>query len=456
MNESTLPAAPLLSAYWLNSELTNTFPCPTLRNIPCYTKANGSAQIGVVYLVGAAFLGSPSDFTAPYLTFAPSLLNMLENGNVGLLQSAGIKVLLSIQGSNSNGNTMGWSTLTATQSQAFASWLQTDVVEKYGLDGVDIDDEYSGAPPSAQQLVNTVAWIRNALPNSLITKALWGDTTNGDFTTAANSSPLSGQKLASLLSFGSTMGYGSDVEPMQAAVESYTSLGMPYSKLCVGIQAGPQGGSMTSLETTQTLAAWVTQKGLLGMMMWSYSQDISEFTTAPQYTVPYMSPTDHLWQQTIITTWGSSADWVVDSASLKGIYFPEGDFYLNSRNIQLILTAELQQDDGTWTGPLKIDILGFDNANLASNDGSFAKSETMLSSTEMTSIKTGITKHGLGDFVPVGSYYKSARNITVTLAAQCQTTAQQWTNSTLDLSKATYATTNVKNINGVLTLTPVT
>jgi len=458
MNTPLLPTSPLLAVYWLTSETTDTYPAPSLRNILCYTNADGSPQIGVVYLTGANFTGSPDNFQAPYLSFEPSLQNALSNGDVGLLQQAGIRVLLCVQGGGSSGsNSMGWGCMTDAQSQAFATWIQTNVIAAYGLDGIDIDDEFYTAPRTSQQLVNTVAWLRNALPNSLITKALWNDTTasgSQDFTTAATTSPLAGTSttLAGLLSFGSTMGYGWSAQQMQQAAASYVQVGMSYDKLCLGVQPGPsQLNWMTSLDTTSTLATWVQQNSLLGMMMWSFSQDIAEFTTYPQYSVPYISTDDHQWQQKIIETWGGASDWVVDTANLKGIYYPEGSFCFNSSNIQLILTAELQNSKGKWVSAT-LDILNFDNANIDNSNGTFVKTETMLSPTDMTNIKTAITTAGLGDFVPVGSYFQTAKNIRVTLVAMCSPNSGKPVQSSLTLTTSSYATTNIANINGVLTL----
>ncbi len=452
---ASLPAAPLLSAYWLNSEVTNTYPCPTLRNILCYTRADGSPQIGVVYLVGASFAGSPESFQPPYLNFSTSLRNALENGDVGLLRNAGIRVLLCIQGSTG----MGWGSLSDAQSQAFATWIRTEVIQEYGLDGIDIDDEFSDAPRTSQQLVNTVAWLRNALPDALITKALWQDTPDSgsaDFTTAASTSPLAGQTLGALLSFGSTMGYGYDAGTMESVVASYVPLEMSLDRLCIGVQPGPASGTwMTSLDTTSTVAAYVQQNGLLGMMMWSFSQDIGEFTNDPQYGTPYPSPNDHLWQKTIIEAWGGPADWVVNTAGIRTIYYPEGSFDRSSANVAVSLTADLQRGDGSWTTGVTIDITGFDNADLSNEDGAFVKSEVMLSEDEMASIRQAIEGDGLGDFVPVGSYYKTARNVSVALSALCMPVFGVPIPSTLDLTRQSWASTIVENTDGVLTLRPL-
>lgn len=38
MRKSTLPDKNVIVAYWLNAELTNTFACPPLRDVACFTQ----------------------------------------------------------------------------------------------------------------------------------------------------------------------------------------------------------------------------------------------------------------------------------------------------------------------------------------------------------------------------------------------------------------------------------
>jgi hypothetical protein len=453
MSVSGLPTQNLLGAYWLDAQTTDSYPAPTARNILAYTRNDGTPQINVVYLAGCRFAGTQSSWQEPYLYFSPSLMNTLQNGVIKQLQAAGTKVILCVMG-NGNPGGLGWQGLTDAQAEQFAAWVNTNVIQEYGLDGIDIDDEWAKYAIGPQQLVNTAAWLRATMPNMLLTKALWQDTGYGQpFSLTATSSSLSGQTLAQLLSFGSTMGYGWGYQQQISNLSAYTAAGMPYSKLCIGVQPGPVNGQwMTPLSEVQQLAIWTKQNGLLGMMMWSFSQDILEFTNTPQYGTPYMSAGDHSFQQAIINQWGVGYN--VDAASLMGIYFPEGGFAATSSSIRLTLTADLQNEQGTYIAR-SVDIIGFDNADLSNINGAFVKTETMLPSSEMQSIAAAIAAKGLGTFVPVGSWFKSARNIKVTLSATCLSTSGLGVQSTLDLTTVAYDDAIVENINGVLTLAAI-
>ncbi|TWB40986.1 EndoS/ChiA family endoglycosidase [Nitrospirillum pindoramense] len=456
------PAAPLLSVYWLNSELTNTYPAPALRDVLAYTNGvNGPPQTGVVYLMGASFLGSPESFAAPYVQLEPSLLNTLQNGDVALLQKAGVKVLLTIQGSNSGGNTMGWSTMSDTQSAAFAQWLASNVINAYGLDGVDIDDEFSSAPGTPQNLIDAVANLRAQIPGKLITKALWRDTDVFGLTASA-STPYSGATMPQLLNFGSTMSYGTGAAGIESATKAYTSTSsltypLAASQLCAGVQAGPSNGHwMTSLADTTSVATWAKNKNYLGVMIYSFSQDIEEFTgtaTDPsQYKYPYPSAGDHMFQQAVVQAWGET--FTVNQQAIAGLFYPAGSFYLSSKDIQMTLSAELKTKQGTWVSAT-LDILALSNANITNSDGTFVQQATMLEQSQYQSIQQKMTAQGLGAFVPVGDYWSSARNVSVTLSAQCRTIAGGYQNSSLGLSTANPANTIVVNNNGALQLQAV-
>lgn len=297
MEQFNLPKEKLLMAYWLKDELPkpNKFACPPLRDIADYPLRNGAPQ--VVALFAATLNGSPSHFEPPYITWEPSIQRVLSNGDVAYLQSRGIQVALSVTGNGS----LGWSNIPESQNAAFAQWVRDNLIDKYHLDGIDVDDEFpEGNNPSA--LFKTVQALRQALPNRIISKALWRD--HASFRQTG---------MAELLDFGCTMCYGWDTEQIKQEVNTYKSEGLPYNKLCIGVQAGPSGqGWMTSLQTTHDLTQWAMDNHLLGMMLFSYSQDIQQFTFSPQHTKPYPSPDDHLWQKAIVET-------------MKGTWFDDTD-----------------------------------------------------------------------------------------------------------------------------------
>src|SRR5204863_232723 len=188
----TLPH-PLLASYWIpyvgiGDEPTQEMqkvvvPLPDILN---YTLADGTPQTKIVFLGAAAFSCTPGDFEPPYVTINPGILDQLtlQPGEtktaVQQLQAAGIKVLLSILGSNEPKN-MGWENVPYMDGKdryanmvAFAQWVRTELVDAYGLDGIDIDDEFGG-PDNVQAFVDTVGILRQSMQGKLLTKALWQD-----------------------------------------------------------------------------------------------------------------------------------------------------------------------------------------------------------------------------------------------------------------------------------------
>lgn len=296
MSASLLPSSRVLVAYWLNCELTTGggFACPPLADVATLRRADGSPQASVVPLFAASFAGTTDDFAAPYFTLPASVQAALTDGSVARLQAAGIRVTLSVLG-NGAPDGMGWSCIPTDGAAAFAEWVATEVVGRYGLDGIDVDDEFAGCTAgSPAQLVAAVAALRTAMPDKIISKALWND-----------QDAFRGTALGELLTYGATMAYGWDASQMKSMVEDYVELGLPAAKICIGVQAGPeQAGWMTSIGTTQALTRWSAANGLLGMMLYSYSQDIAQFTAWPQKTQPYPSPDDHQWQAAILQAWG--------------------------------------------------------------------------------------------------------------------------------------------------------
>lgn len=289
--------APIIVAYWLDQEITNTFPCPPLRNMGDLKQPSGQPQISVVNIMCAGFNGTQTSFKPPYINLSASTLKAFANGDVQHLQSQGIKVVLTVMSNDS----IGWSSIPASFNQDFAAWVKSDLIDKYGLDGIDIDDEnFNSGMSNPQYLIPTVSALRSQLPSGqyLITKALWQDTN-------CFGSRIGGNTLAELLDFGSSMTYGDDLSTLESTASVYTGLPFPLTtaQICVGIQPGPTGNScasyqFTSLETAKQAALWAKSNNYLGVMIYSYSQDITAFTSCPQHG-PYPSDGDHFWQLAI-------------------------------------------------------------------------------------------------------------------------------------------------------------
>lgn len=322
-----LPKQRLLASYWIPKVgIGNPLQWVTVPILEYakYRLPNGQPQTNVVFLFNATFTGTPQNFNPPYVSIPPELLQQMtlqpgqKQTNVQYLQSLGVKVLLSVMGYNTNGKPgMGWDGVPANQNAKFASWMKTEIIDKYKLDGIDIDNEFSNLPSNPQSFMNTVGYLRARLPGSLISKALWQDY---DYFNQPVSPglPNAGQYLARLLDFGCTMSYGSDASEQKQFIQSYHDLnsggqwvGMNWEQLCIGVQAGPsQVGWMTDIKEVYQLATWVvepqsptkTVPPILGMMLFTFPQDIQQWAHWPQNSPAYKypNPKDHEWQLTII------------------------------------------------------------------------------------------------------------------------------------------------------------
>lgn len=122
----------------------------------------------------------------PTLFLNDKLTPVLENGGVDTyvrpLQALGIKVLLTVLG---DWQGIGLSNMTNTQADQFATILAY-VVEKYGLDGIGFDDEYSGAPDvNYTSYTRIITKLHELMPSDkLITVFDWGGTYTIDETQA--------------------------------------------------------------------------------------------------------------------------------------------------------------------------------------------------------------------------------------------------------------------------------
>lgn len=309
---SNLPNQGLLASYWIpqvgigSPEQVVAVPLTDVLSVP------SGEQPNVIFLSSATFTSS----TAPYVDIPAAIVQQMtlqpgqSQTNVQQLQAAGIKVLLTLVGSPG----YGWDGISSPTD--FAHWVQTNIIEQYGLDGIDIDNEYSNLT-NPQSFMNTIGTLRSVLTGKLITKALWAD--QEYFTMpVAQGCPNAGRYLSQLIDFGSSMAYGKDFEAQIGYIQQYNNItangvnvGLGWSQLAIGVQAGPDNQDwMTPINEVYQLAQWCvapisstkTTPPILGMMLFTFSQDIQQFTYAPQNSPSKMFPNadDHQWQRTII------------------------------------------------------------------------------------------------------------------------------------------------------------
>ena len=188
--------------------------------------------------------------------FNPNVQEVLAANLVPQLQAKGIKVLMSVL----NGHTpVGWSQFTSeTEAEKFAQYLRDEVVDKYGLDGIDIDDEYSSGQVHAQSLAMVSTKIKAIMPNKLLTKALFADREQFQ-------ARWQGHSLAENLDYGWYMVYQ---DPSADSLNQYVALGMAKEKLLVGFSAEDRFAKSTA--QVSSVLQDVGNSGFAGGMLFNY------------------------------------------------------------------------------------------------------------------------------------------------------------------------------------------
>ncbi|HEY0497569.1 MAG TPA: endo-beta-N-acetylglucosaminidase H [Kutzneria sp.] len=141
-------------------------------NVGKYTLAKGGNVFDVA-VIFAANINYNTTTKSAYLYNNPNVQRTLDNAATEIrpLQAKGIKVMLSILGNHQGAGFANFPSQAA--ANAFARQL-SDTVAKYGLDGIDFDDEYAEygnngtGQPNASSFVYLVTALRNLMPNKLL------------------------------------------------------------------------------------------------------------------------------------------------------------------------------------------------------------------------------------------------------------------------------------------------
>jgi hypothetical protein len=245
-----------------------------------FTTAQGLNAVDIVCLFGANLNVTPpagAQRLAPNVNVpsggtlavvATDKVPALQTG-VAPLRQQGIAVLMTLVG---NHDAAGWSNFTDdTAGQANAGlFVQqlVDTMQTYGLDGIDIDDEYSNPLwTNAGSLAMVTTMMReqfdaNFDPSSqpkAITKALWDDLYDPD----AFGTDWNGHSLAANLTYGYYMGYGADP---RGVFSGYLSAGMTTAKLGMGFWTGQPS------EDPASDIQWLKSKGYVGYMIFAWGE----------------------------------------------------------------------------------------------------------------------------------------------------------------------------------------
>lgn len=281
-------SAPQCDSYQKNGVTTvyiNPQSSSQFRGTACYVLADGSPAVDVVCIFAANYCTNQ----LPYLRannndpptnqpFNPGIQAVLDDGSVKFLQDKGLTVLLTV----GNGwSQVGWSEFQNEQDAAnFASYLQTAVIQPHGLDGIDIDDEYSKGQPQTNSLAMVTTLMRQIMPGILITKALFQDMQYFGV-------PWQGSTLENNLNYGWEMTYGP--EPSYRLPAYNTEAGMGKNQLSLGFWSN-QAPSNPAADVQ-----WLKDNGYPGMMMFAFES---------QPNVDLMG--------TLVDDWWGPGNWNVD------------------------------------------------------------------------------------------------------------------------------------------------
>lgn len=222
-------------------------------------------EVGIVALAFAVTAPSPQgdSITLDFLTSKHSEAEMRAGAKA--LQARGVKVIMSINGTDSwEGHPDGWGNLNAEE---FAANVKRIVVDDWGLDGVDLDQE--GAAPPGDDFVAVIKALRAALgPDALITTPVFIGPWRDAYL----------PQVKDDLSMVMTMAYWNDFEGAKYLFEQYAALVGP-EKMAIGVANSANPGQNTPIEAVPQIAAWNPDgASKAGVMLWNLNQPPKEET----------------------------------------------------------------------------------------------------------------------------------------------------------------------------------
>ncbi|MFH8469112.1 endo-beta-N-acetylglucosaminidase H [Streptomyces sp. NPDC017991] len=145
----------------------------SMLNVGKYTLANSSDTVFDVAVIFAANINYNTGTKTAQLYFNENVQRVLDNAATQIrpLQQKGIKVVLSVLGNHQGA---GFANFPSQETaSAFAKQL-SNTVTRYGLDGIDFDDEYAEygnngtGQPNAGSFVHLVTALRANMPDKII------------------------------------------------------------------------------------------------------------------------------------------------------------------------------------------------------------------------------------------------------------------------------------------------
>ena len=220
VNAPKLPTTPFAIAY---VEVNND----KVSNAGCYTAAG--KPLFAAATIFAANIDSGVNGNTPLLYFNPQTLATVQSTQIATLHKEGVKVILSILGNHQQIGIANFASFAIADN--FAQQCAA-AVQKYNLDGIDIDDEYADYNYTNN---NSTVWFFSALRNRLgeskiITYTVYGYLYDNFFQPSYN-----GKKVGDLIDLVIEDTYGSDPS---GRMQEFINLGVAKSKIMIGSHLG--------------------------------------------------------------------------------------------------------------------------------------------------------------------------------------------------------------------------
>ncbi|MCL9780766.1 glycosyl hydrolase family 18 protein [Vibrio sp. S4M6] len=241
-----------------------------LSNVACFVQTQKSQDGKTSYttpffneavIFAANIHGSDPNNPSVYLNKQDdALLN--DTTQVATLQSKGIKVLAALLGDHENS---GWSCMTdANDAKVFADKI-ADFVQKYHLDGIAIDDEYSTCTKNDTSMIMIVQALKQnpKFTGKVIQKVLLWD--KGLFATTYGQYNV---KLADFLDSATPGYYPGD----NSAIEPYTNYGMSQNDLYASVST-----TYTDSVSAASVAKNAIQQGYGGLMVFNLTANSTDY-----------------------------------------------------------------------------------------------------------------------------------------------------------------------------------
>jgi GH18 family chitinase len=231
-----------------------------LSNVGCYVLSDNAKPFIQMTSIFAANING-SDANKPEIYFNPQVTNLLSDNyhQISDLQKKGIKVLITLLGNHQNA---GWACMTNDNDKMNFAKDIVNMVNKYKLDGVDIDDEYSNCTTNDSSIADIAQYIKEdaAFKGKLLTKALFSDYPH-----------FSNLKLAKYLDYGWEMSYFSG--NLGQRLIPYLNYGMKKNNLFLG------GDSQQYYPSSANITKYVFNNHFGGIMIYNITTNSQSYLT---------------------------------------------------------------------------------------------------------------------------------------------------------------------------------